>query len=101
MAEAVLLAASVVILAGTVVLYLWRVRNPTWVRDQWLTQNGSPVISLVALVLGSLLVALVLAFGIAVMAAGRSLIGWGMICAACSGVVHVWVGVWIRQQPLP
>jgi len=100
-AEAILLAASVVILVGTVVLFQWRVRNPTWVRDARLTQNASPVVSLVMLVLGTLLVALVFAFGIGFIATGRSLIGWAMICAAGSGLAHVIVTVWIRQRPLP
>ena len=101
MAEAVLLAVSIVVLVGTVVLFLWRVRDPTWVRDTQLTQNASPVISLVMLVLGALLVALALAFGIIFIATGRSLIGWVTICAAGSGLAHIWVTVWIRRRPLP
>ncbi|WJY00176.1 hypothetical protein [Curtobacterium sp. 458] len=101
MTEAVLLAASIVILVGTVALLLWRVRDPTWVRDTRLTQNASPVISLVTLVLGAILVALISAFGIVFIATGRSIIGWALICAAGSGLAHVWVAVWTRRQPLP
>ncbi|MDB6427106.1 hypothetical protein [Curtobacterium sp. 20TX0008] len=101
MAEALLLAVSVVVLVGTVALFLWRVRNPTWVRDTQLTQNASPVTSLVMVVLGALLVALALAFGVVSIATGRSLIGWAMICAAGSGLAHLVVTVWIRRRPLP
>lgn len=86
---------------GTVALLVWRVRNPTWVRDAQLSQNGSPLISLLMLALGTLLVALVSAIGIFWVAARHDIVGWGMICVAASGLTHVWVNVWIRRQPFP
>lgn len=101
MAEAGLLAASVALLVGTVALLMWRMRNPTWVRDAQLTQNASPLISFLMLALGALLVALVSALGIFWVATGHSIIGWGMICLAATGLAHVWVNVWIRRQPFP
>ncbi|WIB78691.1 hypothetical protein DEJ28_06230 [Curtobacterium sp. MCPF17_002] len=100
MAEAGLLAASVAILVGTAALLVWRVRNPTWVRDAQLTQNASPVISLLMLALGALLVALAFTFGISLVATRHSILGWAMICLAATGLTHVWVNVWIRRRPL-
>jgi hypothetical protein len=99
--EAGLFAASVALLVGTVALLVWRVRNPTWVRDAQLSQNASPLISLLMLALGALLVALVSAVEIFWVAAGHNIVGWGMICVAATGLAHVWVNVWIRRQPFP
>ncbi|QQD76254.1 hypothetical protein I8920_00270 [Curtobacterium sp. YC1] len=101
MAEAVLLAAGIVLVVGTVALLLWRVRDPTWVRDAQLTQNASPVTSLFMLVLGTLLVALASVLGIVLIATGRGIVGWTMACLAVAGLAHVSVSVWIRRRPLP
>ncbi len=101
MAEAVLLAAGIVVVVGTVALLLWRVRDPTWVRDAQLTQNASPVTSLLMLVLGALLVALASALGVVFIATGHGMVGWTMICLAVAGLAHVSVSVWIRRRPLP
>jgi len=100
-AEAVLLAAGIVVVVGTVALLLWRVRDPTWVHDAQLTQNASPVISLVMLVLGALLVALASALGAVLIATGHGMVGWTMVSLAVAGLAHVWVSVWIRRRPLP
>ena len=100
MAEAGLLAASIAILVGTVAILVHRVRTPAWVRDAQLTLNASPVTSLLLLLVGALLVALVLAFGIFWLATGHSVVGWAMVCLAATGIAHLGVTVWIRQQPL-
>ncbi|WP_123653700.1 MULTISPECIES: hypothetical protein [unclassified Curtobacterium] len=100
MAATGLLVASVAILVGTVALFGWRVRNPAWVRDAQLTQNASPVISLLMLVFGVLVVAVVLALGIFWVATEHGVVGWVMVCVAATGLVHVWVNVWIRRRPL-
>lgn len=104
MAEAGLLAASIAILVGTVAILVHRVRTPAWVRDAQLTLNASPVSSLLLLLVGALLVALVLAFafafGIFFLATGHNVIGWAMVCLAATGIAHLGVTVWIRRQPL-
>ena len=101
MAEAGLLAASIAVLVGTVAILVNRVRTPAWVRDVQLTVNASPVISLLLLLLcGALLVALVLAFGIFLLATGHSVVGWAMVCLAATGIAHLGVTEWIRRQPL-
>ena len=100
MAATGLLAASVAILVGTVALFVWRARNPVWVRDAQLTQNASPVTSVLLLVLGVLVAALVLAFGIVLIRTGHSLVGWAMVCLAAARLVHASVAVWIRRRPL-
>jgi hypothetical protein len=100
MAEAGLLAASIAVLVGTVAILVNRVRAPAWVRDAQLTLNASPVTSLLLLLCGALLVALVLAFGIFFLATGHSVIGWAMVCLAATGIAHLGVTMWIRRQPL-
>jgi hypothetical protein len=101
MAEAVLLAASVAVLLGTVAGLVWRVRNPVWLRDAQLTLNASPRSSMLVLVSGALVAALVLALGIFWVAAGHIVDGWAMVCLAATGFAHVSVSVWIRRQPFP
>lgn len=89
MAEAGLLAASIAILVGTAAILVKRVRTPAWVRDAQLTLNASPVTSLLLLLVGALLVALVLAFGIFLLVNGHSVIGWAMVCLAATGIAHL------------
>lgn len=96
-----LLAASIAVLLGTVAIFVWRVRNPAWVRDARLTQNASPLSSLLMLVFGALVTALVLALGVFWVATGHSVVGWAMVSLAATGLLHVSVGVWIRRQPFP
>ncbi|OII35625.1 hypothetical protein BIV02_12530 [Curtobacterium sp. MMLR14_014] len=100
MAEAGLLAASIAVLVGTVAILVHRVRTPAWVRDVQLTLNASPVTSLLLLLAGALLVALVLAFGIFLLATRHSVVGWAIVCLAATGIAHLGVTVWIRRQPL-
>ncbi|WP_282818676.1 hypothetical protein [Curtobacterium flaccumfaciens] len=100
MAEAGLLAASIAILVGTAAILVKRVRTPAWVPDAQLTLNASPVTSLLLLLVGALLVALVLAFGIFLLVNGHSVVGWAMVCLAATGIAHLGVTVWIRRQPL-
>ena len=50
--------------------------------------------------LGALLVALVLAFGIFLLATGHSVVGWAMVCLAATGIARLGVTVAIRRQPL-
>ncbi|MBT1545190.1 hypothetical protein [Curtobacterium aurantiacum] len=101
MAGTVLLGASIAVLLGTVAIFVSRVRNPAWVRDARLTQNASPVISVLLLAFSALVTALVLALGAFWVATGHSVVGWAMVCLAATGLSHVSVGVWIRRQPLP
>lgn len=100
MAEAGLLAASVAILVGTAALLVRLVRNPVRVRDAQLALNADPVVSLLTLVLGAVLVVLVLAVGIAWIAAGHGVVGWAMVCLGATGVAHLAVVVWIRRKPI-
>ncbi|PZE60211.1 hypothetical protein DEJ04_06470 [Curtobacterium sp. MCLR17_044] len=85
---------------GTVAILVHRVRTPAWVRDVQLTLNATPVTSLLLLLVGALLAALVLAFGIFWLATGHSVVGWAMVCLAATGIAHLGVTVWIRRQPL-
>ncbi|MBT1676526.1 hypothetical protein [Curtobacterium aurantiacum] len=101
MAGTVLLGASIAVLLGTVAIVVWRVRNPTWVRDAQLTQNASPVISFLLLAFSALVAALILTLGVFWVATGHRVVGWAMVCLAVTGLSHVWVGVWIRRQPFP
>lgn len=86
---------------GTVAIFVWRLRNPAWVRDARLTQNASPLSSLLMLVFGALVTALVLVLGVFWVATGHSVVGWAMVCLGATGLSHVSVGVWIRRQPFP
>ncbi|MCS6561025.1 hypothetical protein N8D74_17035 [Curtobacterium flaccumfaciens] len=101
MAGTGLLAASIAVLMGTVAIFVWRVRDPIWVRDARLTQNASPVSSLLMLVFGALVTALVLALGVFWIATGHTVVGWAMVCLAATALSHVSVGAWIRRRPLP
>jgi hypothetical protein len=100
MPEAGLLAASIAILLDTVAILMHRVRTPAWVRDAQLTLNANPLASLPLLLVAALLVALVLAFGIFLVATRHSVVGWAMVCLAATGIAHLGVTVWIRRQPL-
>jgi len=96
-----LLAVSIAVLLGTVAIVLWRVRNPAWVRDARLAQNASPVSSLLMLAFGAVVTTLVLVLGVFWVTTGHGVVGWAMVGLAATGLSHVWVGVWIRRQPLP
>ncbi|MFK4483635.1 hypothetical protein [Curtobacterium sp. AB7] len=96
MAEASLLAASIAVLVGTVAILVNRVRTPAWVRDAQLTLNASAVTSLLLLVCGALLVALVLAFGIFLLATRHGVVGRAMVCLAATGIAHL--GVTVRRH---
>jgi hypothetical protein len=100
-AEGWLLAASIAVSIGTVALTVRNLRDPVRVRDAQLTQNASPVTSLVVLVIGVLAVALVLVFGIALLAAGHGVAGCSMLCLAAGGVTLVAGTIWLRTRPFP
>lgn len=100
MAALVLLLASIVVLLGTTVGLVWRVRDPNWVRDTGLAQNATPRSTVVTFVLAALFVGAAALIGVVLLTGGHVLAGLAFLVAAASGGVMTGVGVWVFRQRL-
>ena len=99
MAEAVLLVASIVVSVGTALILLRRTRNPTWVRDTFLSLNASPGLTWTWIAVQSLVVTGALVFGIVVIAGDHVIAGWAIVAVALAGAAHAGVLVWVLRRP--